>query len=147
MADAIANWQRDVITKYGRQFMIWEKAVDSSFYCGPASPGGLGALFIGCTVNARPCNAAEAQEPVEEPPEETPNCEDLPRHLILQAQRLMNGCDACGREIAIDGSCGPQTRRCLRTFQGSRAGREAGLQVNGIPDRKTMRALRECSRG
>src|SRR5262245_46286550 len=105
MADAIANWQRDVITKYGRQFMLWEKAQESSFYCGPASPGGFGALFIGCTVNAKPCNAAEPQEPVEEPPEQTPNCEDLPRHLILQAQRLMSGCDACGREIAIDGSC------------------------------------------
>src|SRR5262245_31925751 len=108
MADAIANWQRDVITKYGRQYMLWEKAADSTFYCGPASPGGFGALFIGCTVQASPCNANEAQEPSEEPPE-SQNCDDFPRHVITQAQRWLNGCDACG-EISIDGTCGPQTR-------------------------------------
>jgi hypothetical protein len=148
MADAVANWQRDVITKYGRQYMLWDKAGESSFYCGPANPGPIGSLFIGCTVQARPCNAADPQDPDpagEDPQHET--CEEYPRRIILEAQRRMNGCDACGREIAVDGACGQQTRRCIRTFQGSRFGREQGLETNGMPDRKTMRALRQyCDR-
>lgn len=147
MADAIANWQRDVITKYGRQFMIWEKAAEKAFYCGPANPGGFGSLFIGCTVEGRPCSAA-APPPEEEGPQGEPEaCSDFDEGRIREAQRRMNGCDACGRQISIDGTCGPQTVRCLRTFQGSRYGREKGLDVNGLPDRKTIRALREyCER-
>jgi hypothetical protein len=148
MADAVANWQRDVITKYGRQFMIWEKATETSFYCGPASPGTFGSLFIGCTVEGRPCSAA-APPPEEEGPEREPeSCDDFERGRILEAQRRMNGCDACGRSIKVDGTCGPQTVRCLRTFQASRFGREKSLEVNGLPNRQTIRALREfCERG
>jgi hypothetical protein len=59
----------------------------------------------------------------------------------------MNGCDACGRRITVDGSCGQQTERCLRQLQGSRFGREKGLEVTGTPNIKTVRALREyCER-
>src|SRR5689334_21137577 len=74
-------------------------------------------------------------------------CGDYPRPRILEAQQRMNGCDACGRRITVDGSCGPQTERCLRQFQGSRFGREKGLDVTGTPNIKTVRALREyCER-
>jgi hypothetical protein len=59
----------------------------------------------------------------------------------------MNGCDACGRRITVDGACGQQTERCLRQFQGSRFGREKGLEVTGTPNRRTINALREyCER-
>jgi hypothetical protein len=52
----------------------------------------------------------------------------------------MNG---CGRQIRVDGQCGPQTERCLRSFQSSRFGREQGLELSAAPDRKTINALRE----
>jgi hypothetical protein len=59
----------------------------------------------------------------------------------------MNGCNVCGRQIKVDGQCGPQTERCLRVFQSSRFGREQGLELSAAPDRKTIAALREfCQR-
>jgi hypothetical protein len=148
MADAIANWQRDVSAKYGSQWMLWDKADDKNSNCSPARPGTIGSWFIRCTIEARPCGGGPAT--AEEPPEETgggKECGDYPRPRILEAQQRMNGCDACGRRITVDGSCGPQTERCIRTFQGSRFGREKGLEVTGTPNLKTVRALREyCDR-
>jgi len=62
MAAAIENWQRDVITKYGEQWMQWENAVkvhmrglDKHWNCTPARVGTLGANTIRCTVSGRPC--------------------------------------------------------------------------------------------
>jgi hypothetical protein len=148
MADAIANWQRDVSAKYGSQWMLWDKADDKNSNCSPARPGTIGSWFIRCTIEARPCGGGPAT--AEEQPEETgggKECGDYPRPRILEAQQRMNGCDACGRRITVDGSCGPQTERCIRTFQGSRFGREKGLEVTGTPNIKTVRALREyCDR-
>ncbi len=146
MADAIANWQRDVSAKYGSQWMLWDKAQDKNSNCSPARPGTIGSWFIRCTIEARPCGGGPAT--AEEPSDPTGReCGDFPRARILEAQQRMNGCDACGRRITVDGACGPQTERCLRGFQGSRFGRDKGLEVNGIPDRKTINALREyCER-
>jgi len=147
MADAIYNWQRNVLTKYGAQWMLWEVADDKSFYCGPAGTGPIGHLFIGCTIEARPCNGGPptGEEPPD-PPER--QCSNFPPRRILEAQQRMNGCNACGRQLNVDGQCGPQTERCLRDFQASRFGRQQGLEVNGLPDGKTMNALREyCERG
>lgn len=145
MADAIANWQRDVSAKYGSQWMLWERAVDKKENCAPARPGTIGSWFIRCTIEARPCGGG----PDKAEPEETDydECNKYGRARVLEAQQRMNGCDACGRRITVDGSCGPQTERCLRTFQGSRFGREKGLEVTGTPNLKTVRALREyCER-
>jgi hypothetical protein len=150
MADAIANWQRDVSAKYGSQWMLWDKADDKNSNCSPARPGTIGSWFIRCTIEARPCGGGPDTAAGLEPPEDTREgreCSEYPRPRILEAQQRMNGCDACGRRITVDGSCGQQTERCLRTFQGSRFGREKGLEVTGTPNIKTVRALREyCDR-
>jgi len=152
MADAIANWQRDVSAKYGSQWMLWDKADDKNSNCSPARPGTIGSWFIRCTIEARPCGGGPATaEGVDLPdPGEgrgDRECSEYPRPRILEAQQRMNGCDACGRRITVDGSCGQQTERCLRQFQGSRFGREKGLEVTGTPNIKTVRALREyCER-
>ena len=149
MADAIANWQRDVSAKYGSQWMLWDKADDKNSNCSPARPGTIGSWFIRCTIEARPCGGGPTTIPEEATQQEPPDreCGDYPRPRILEAQQRMNGCDACGRQIKVDGSCGPQTERCLRTFQSSRFGREKGLEVTGTPNFKTVAALREfCER-
>jgi hypothetical protein len=147
MADAIANWQRDVSAKYGSQWMLWDKADDKNSNCSPARPGTIGSWFIRCTIEARPCGGGPDTAVEPEDPRDGGECGDYPRPRILEAQQRMNGCDACGRRITVDGSCGPQTERCLRQFQGSRFGREKGLEVTGTPNLKTVRALREyCER-
>lgn len=149
MADAIANWQRDVSAKYGSQWMLWDKADDKNSNCSPARPGTIGSWFIRCTIEARPCGGgpANAQEEQQQQEVEYKECGDYPRPRILEAQQRANGCDACGRQIKVDGSCGPQTERCLRQFQSSRFGREKALEVNGAPTRRTIVALREyCER-
>lgn len=149
MADAIANWQRDVSAKFGSQWMLWDKADDKNSNCSPARPGTIGSWFIRCTIEARPCGGGPDTAAGAEPPdqENEKECGDYPRPRVLEAQQRMNGCDACGRQIKVDGSCGPQTERCLRQFQGSRFGREKGLEVTGLPNRKTVNALREyCDR-
>jgi hypothetical protein len=149
MADAIANWQRDVSAKYGSQWMLWDKADDKNSNCSPARPGTIGSWFIRCTIEARPCGGGpvNAQEEQQQNEVDYKECGDYPRPRILEAQQRANGCDACGRQIKVDGSCGPQTERCLRQFQSSRFGREKALEVNGAPTRRTILALREyCER-
>src|SRR5262245_60036073 len=151
MADAIANWQRDVSAKYGSQWMLWDKADDKNSNCSPARPGTLGSWFIRCTIEARPCGGGPANVPEEQQVAQQEQnyreCGDYSRPRILEAQQRMNGCDACGRQIKVDGSCGPQTERCLRQFQSSRFGREKGLEPNGLPSFRTIAALREyCDR-
>jgi peptidoglycan hydrolase-like protein with peptidoglycan-binding domain len=149
MADAIANWQRDVSAKYGSQWMMWDRADDKNSNCSPARPGTIGSWFIRCTIEARPCGGGPSTPQEEARQEETDyrECSEYPRPRILEAQQRANGCDACGRQIKVDGNCGPQTERCLRQFQSSRFGREKGLEVTGTPNIRTVRALREyCER-
>ena len=149
MADAIANWQRDVSAKFGSQWMLWDKADDKNSNCSPARPGTIGSWFIRCTIEARPCGGGPDTAAGAEPPdqENEKECGDYPRPRVLEAQQRMNGCDACGRQIKVDGSCGQHTEGCLRRFQSSRFGREKGLEVTGTPNLKTVRALREyCER-
>jgi hypothetical protein len=149
MADAIANWQRDVSAKYGSQWMLWDKADDKNSNCSPARPGTIGSWFIRCTIEARPCGGGPdtAEQAEGRDPDGDKECGEYPRPRILEAQQRMNGCDACGRQIKVDGSCGQQTESCLKRFQSSRFGREKGLEVSGTPNRKTINALREyCDR-
>src|SRR5262249_37782443 len=96
MADAIANWQRDVSAKYGSQWMLWDRARDKNSNCSPARPGTIGSWFIRCTIEARPCGGGPntAEEPAD--PDNDKECGDYPRPRILEAQQRMNGCNACG---------------------------------------------------
>ena len=141
MADAIANWQRDVSAKYGSQWMLWVNADDKKYNCGASRPGKIGSWFIRCTIEARPCGGGE--DPEKEDSADYKQCTDYPRHRVLEAQQRANGCNACNRQIVVDGTCGPSTEGCLKTFQNSRFGRQKGLATNGAPDRKTLLALRE----
>lgn len=142
MADAIANWQRDVSAKYGSQWMLWENATDKRSKCAAARPGRIGSWFIRCTIEARPCGGgpdnvadADADQPGWR------QCSDYRRGRILEAQQLMNGCDTCNREVEVDGVCGPTTEHCLRRFQSSSFGRKRNLRVDGLPHRETVAAL------
>jgi peptidoglycan hydrolase-like protein with peptidoglycan-binding domain len=148
MADAIANWQRDVSAKYGSQWMLWERAVDKKENCAPARPGTIGSWFIRCTIEARPCGGGEARSEPGSEEVDYDECQKFGRGRVLEVQQRMNGCDTCrGHRITVDGSCGPQTERCIRQFQSSRFGREKGLEPNGLPGFKTVAALREyCDR-
>jgi hypothetical protein len=110
--------------------------------CGPTRSG---SVF--CTLEARPCGGGPDKPPDEETEQVGTLCNEYSRARILGAQQWMNGCNACDRQIKVDGQCGPQTERCLRAFQSSRFGREQGLEVSAAPDRKTILALREfCQR-
>jgi hypothetical protein len=148
MADAIANWQRDVSAKYGSQWMLWENAVDKSFSCGAARPGRIGSWFIRCTIAARPCGGGpdNVTEIDSDPPAERGQCSDYRRDRIFEVQRLMNGCDTCNREVDVDGVCGPTTEHCLRQFQNSRFGRKRNLRADGLPHRETVAALHDYCR-
>ena len=150
MRSAITNWQRDVIAKWGSQWMQWEKAADKVHDCGPASVGTLGRYMIRCTLAARPCGgnltvvAEEPERPVQRPVEidDPLACEDYPESVIRRVQGALNACRACDRRIKVDGKCGAQTERCLRVFQ-----RERGIRVTSLPDRATIIALRDfCER-
>lgn len=58
MADAVANWEREVGAKFGEQWKAWGKAKDTSFDCAPTKTGKIiGSSFIGCTIKGRPCSA------------------------------------------------------------------------------------------
>jgi len=138
MADAVANWQRDANAQHGSQWMLWERAEDRSVVCGASRSG-----TVRCMLEARPCGGGPDRLPEEEPEQAGRSCDGYSRARILGAQQWMNGCNACGRQIKVDGQCGPQTQRCLRAFQSSRFGREQGLELSAAPDRKTVLALRE----
>ena len=138
MAEAIANWQRHARAQHGTQWMLWERAEERSFVCAASRSG-----TIGCLLEARPCGGGPDRAPEEEPEKVDMSCNGYSRADILGAQQWMNGCDACGRQIRVDGRCGRQTERCLRTFQSSRFGREQGLEPSAAPNRKTIAALRE----
>jgi hypothetical protein len=148
MADAIANWQRDVSAKYGSQWMLWENAGDQEYTCAPSRPGTVGSWFIRCTIQARPCGGGpdNAGDLDKDPDDGGKQCSDYRRGRIIEAQRLMNGCNTCRREVDVDGVCGPTTERCLRDFQNSRFGRSKNLRVDGLPHRETVEALREYCR-
>ena len=141
MAEAIANWQRDASAKHGSQWMLWERTEERSFVCGPTRSGS-----VICTLEARPCGGGPDRSPEEETEQVGRSCNEYSRVRILGAQQWMNGCNACGRQIRVDGQCGRQTERCLRTFQSSPFGHEQGLEVSAAPDRKTIVALREFCR-
>jgi len=138
MADAMANWQRDANAKYGSQWMLWDRAEERSVVCGASRSGTLR-----CMLEARPCGGGPDRLPEEESEQVGKSCDGYSRARILGAQQWMNGCNACGRQIKVDGLCGRQTERCLRAFQSSRFGREQGLQLSAAPDKKTILALRE----
>ena len=104
---------------------------------------GVSLWNLRCMLEARPCGGGPDRLPEEESEQVGKSCDGYSRARILGAQQWMNGCNACGRQIKVDGQCGPQTERCLRAFQSSRFGREQGLQLSAAPDKKTILALRE----
>ena len=58
MADAIANWERQVGDKFGEQWKNWSEAKSTAFRCGPTNQGKASdSSFIGCTIKGRPCAA------------------------------------------------------------------------------------------
>ena len=55
-ADAVANWRREVSTRFGEAWDRWTKAKDTTFTCAPTKTGKIiGSSFIGCTISGRPC--------------------------------------------------------------------------------------------
>lgn len=63
MADAVANWQREVAAKYGEKWKNWSDAREASFTCAPTKDGKIiGSSFIGCTISGRPCSTDRPRE-------------------------------------------------------------------------------------
>jgi hypothetical protein len=59
MADAVANWQRQVSDKFGDQWKLWSKAKDTTFDCVPTK-GRVFSNLVACTISGRPCLSATA---------------------------------------------------------------------------------------
>lgn len=56
MADAVANWEREVGSRFGEQWKTWAGAKGTTFNCAPTKTGKIiGSSFIGCTISGRPC--------------------------------------------------------------------------------------------
>lgn len=56
MADAVANWEREVGTKFGAKWGTWTRATNTTFTCAATKTGKvIGSSFIGCTISGRPC--------------------------------------------------------------------------------------------
>jgi hypothetical protein len=63
MADAVANWQREIGAKFGERWKLWSEAKDTSFDCAPTRAGKIiGSSFIGCTISGRPCAPAASRD-------------------------------------------------------------------------------------
>jgi hypothetical protein len=156
-ANAVANWQREVRSKYGELWMQYERARGkdggpvgrSDFDCVQTSFGVIGKNIVRCTISGDPC--ARKAETVEDRPSggggrpgsSTRTCEwDVGD--VRQAQRLMNSCDGvrdCDTEV--DGILGDNTARCLKRFQ-----EKAGLRVTGEPCQSTLEAMQKrCGGG
>jgi hypothetical protein len=168
-SDAIGRWQREVNAKFGEQWMRWDlaKKVDpitgkepresrkrEGRYapewcrCSPARAGKIGGLSVRCTVTAIPCGGTP-EKTVEEGPggiEGPRRCEEYPISRVREVQGLLScTSERCEKLIGRrpDGICGPNTDTCIRAFQRSRDGRRAGLEENGLPNRRTLEALRD----
>jgi hypothetical protein len=62
-ADAVANWRREVATRFGESWDRWTKAKDTTFTCAPTKSGKIiGSSFIGCTISGRPCFFPDADD-------------------------------------------------------------------------------------
>jgi len=141
MQNAIANWQRQVRSKYGEQWMVWDRSGDPEQGrdlrkdCVAASIGTIGRNVIRCTITGYPCK--EVLDPGGSRPDPRPDrrC-DYSEWDVREAQRLLN---SCRRECdaAVDGILGDHTRGCLERFQ-----RRYNLERTGEPCRETMRELR-----
>jgi hypothetical protein len=78
MADAVANWQREVSAKVGERWRHWTEARDKSVKCEPVGTGKLiSGNRIGCTISGRPCARGEETIPTP-PPGSKIMVEDLP---------------------------------------------------------------------
>ena len=56
MADAVANWEREVGTRFGAKWGTWSRATNTTFSCEATKTGKvIGSSFIGCTISGRPC--------------------------------------------------------------------------------------------
>lgn len=56
MADAVANWEREVGTRFGAKWSRWSRATNTTFTCEATKTGKvIGSSFIGCTISGRPC--------------------------------------------------------------------------------------------
>jgi hypothetical protein len=54
MADAVADWEREVGDKFGKRWKLWSEAKDKSFDCAQAGGKVIDGL-ITCTIQGRPC--------------------------------------------------------------------------------------------
>lgn len=125
MADAVANWQREVSDRYGDHWKAWSRARDTTFDCAPTKSGKIiGSSFIGCTISGRPCSGAAAaavttskagdggqgkrsrQGERIEPPQQYDQGDpayrrEMERQQQMAAQRSKAEADAYAREMAL----------------------------------------------
>jgi Putative peptidoglycan binding domain len=150
-ANAVANWQREVRSKYGELWMQYDRAKGKNgdgvgrgdFDCTQASVGTFGKNIVRCTVSGSPCARKAETNETTGGNEDPKVCGYYDSSDIKQAQRLLNSCDRRECDTDVDGVLGPQTSRCLKDFQ-----RKAGLQITGEPCRSTIEKLQaQCGGG
>jgi hypothetical protein len=135
-ANAITNWRRDSIARFGEFYANFDNASDSSMRCAKTLMG-----LQRCEAKGRPCGVAQGSPGTSAGSGDIPgiactskdskNCE--PETKWLQSRLSAKGC-----KTKIDGSEGPSTSEAVKCFQ-----RQAKLSVTGEVDQATVDALKK----
>ena len=131
--NAIANWRRDAIARYGEFWADFEQARDADV--SRCAHTGL-KLLLRCEARGRPCLvSAENSSPVSVLNPATCNKSDSkncnPYIKAMQIKLTQKGC-----RTQADGAGGSNTSTALKCFQ-----RKANLPVTGDVDVATVNAL------
>jgi hypothetical protein len=128
-SNAITNWRRDVVARYGEFYADFEKAKD-------ANVERCGKTIIGmqrCEASAKPCLTGAAPScdiaPVACTSKDSANCD--PSVKAVQIKLTQKGC-----RTGADGSAGPSTAAALKCFQ-----KKAKITESGEIDNATCAAL------
>ena len=135
---AIANWQREVRSKFGERWMDWAKARTPAVECSAAGIGGLGSLQKRCSISGYPCSdgqVADAGTPVPAAAEPIDDADDA-----TTVQRMLARLGYL-TDSDVDGNFGPRTAAAVRRFQLA-----SGLRATGEVDEATFERLRARAR-
>jgi hypothetical protein len=129
-SNAITNWRRDVVARYGEFYADFEKAKDGNVErCGKTIIG-----MQRCEASAKPCLTGTAPTCGEIAPvacKSTDSKECDPSVKAVQAKLTQKGC-----RTTADGNAGPSTVTALKCFQ-----KKAKITESGEIDNATCAAL------
>lgn len=131
--NAIANWRRDVVARYGEFWADFEQARDADVsLCAHT----MMKILLRCEARGRPClvsadnsSPVSVLTPVTCKRSDSRNCN--PYIKAMQIKLTQKGC-----RTGADGAAGPSTAAALSCFQ-----RKANLTETGAVDLPTINAL------